>query len=123
MNSPTEALAAFNRSLLEQVMKPFSQDGRPPSSPEMLQSLAASIAKDSQLWLDIQSRYYQKQLELWSAFVSSAPQAPPPKVAEPAPGDRRFRAPEWQQPYFNFLAQSYLLNARLLTELIEGAQL
>jgi polyhydroxyalkanoate synthase len=123
VNSPTEALAAFNRSLLKQVMKPFAQDGRPPSSPEMLQSLTASIAKDSQRWLDIQNRYYQKQLELWSAFTSSAPDAALPKVVEPMPGDRRFRAPEWQQPYFNFLAQSYLLNARWLTEVIESTQL
>jgi hypothetical protein len=79
VNSPTEALAAFNRSLLEQVMKPFSRDGRPPSSPEVMQSLAASIAQDSQRWLDIQNRYYRKQLELWSAFTSQPPDAAPPK--------------------------------------------
>ncbi|HZN25628.1 MAG TPA: class I poly(R)-hydroxyalkanoic acid synthase, partial [Burkholderiales bacterium] len=123
MNSPTEALAAFNRRLLEQVMKPFSRDGTAPSSPEVVQSLAASIAKDSQHWLDIQNRYYQKQLELWTAFTSRGADAAPPKVVEPEAGDRRFRAPEWQQPYFNFLAQSYLLNARWLTEFIESAQL
>jgi len=123
VNSPTEALAAFNRRLLEQVMKPFSRDGTAPSSPEVVQSLAASIAKDSQHWLDTQNRYYQKQLELWTAFTSRGADAAPPKVVEPEAGDRRFRAPEWQQPYFNFLAQSYLLNARWLTEFIESAQL
>ena len=94
-----------------------------PGAPEMLQSLAAGVAHDTERWADIQNRYYQKQLELWSKFAAPAPDAKPPKVVEPDPGDRRFNSPEWQQPYFNFLAQSYLLNARMLNELVEGAQL
>jgi polyhydroxyalkanoate synthase len=123
VNSPTEALAAFNRRLLEQVTKPFAEGGGTPGSPEFIQSLAASLATDTQRWLNIQNRYYQKQLELWSAFASREPDAEAPKIIEPETGDRRFRAPEWKQPFFNFLAQSYLLNARLLTELIEGTPL
>ena len=58
-------------------MQPFAQAGTPLSSSEMMQSLTAGIAKDSQRWLDIQNRYYQKQLELWSAFTSRAPDAEP----------------------------------------------
>src|SRR4051794_18445839 len=123
VNSPTDAFAAFNRRLLEQVMQPFAQAGTTPKSSEIIQSLAAGLAKDTQHWLDIQNRYYQKQLELWSAFSSGAADAEPPKIVEPRPGDRRFRSPEWKQPYFSFLAQSYLLTARWLTELIESAQL
>ena len=120
--SPMETLAAFNQRLLEQVLKPLAGDTAP-QTPEIFQSLAAGLAQDSQRWLEIQNRYYQKQLELWSSFTSGAADAPPAKVVEPEPGDRRFRSPEWQQPYFNFLAQSYLLNARWLNELIESAQL
>jgi polyhydroxyalkanoate synthase len=123
VNSPTEALAAFNRRLLEQVAKPFAQGAGAPTCPEFMQSLAASLATDTQRWADLQNRYYQKQLELWSAFASRAPDAEPPKIVAPEAGDRRFRAPEWQQPFFNFLLQSYLLNARFLTELTEAAQL
>jgi polyhydroxyalkanoate synthase len=122
-NPASQALAAFNQRLLEQVVKPFSQDGTPPSSSELVRSVAAGLIVDSQKWLDVQNRYYQKQLELWSSFASRSDSDPPPKVVEPQAGDRRFRAPEWQQPYFNFLAQSYLLNARALSELVEAAQL
>jgi polyhydroxyalkanoate synthase len=118
-----EALAAFNQRLLEQVVKPLAGDGAAPNTPEVLQSLAAGLAQNSQRWLEIQNGYYQKQLELWNRFTSTKPDAPPPKIVEAEPGDRRFRAPEWQQPYFSFLAQSYLLNARWLTDLVDAAQL
>jgi polyhydroxyalkanoate synthase len=42
----------------------------------------------------------------------------------PERGDRRFQAAEWKEiPYFDFLRQSYLLNARWLTELADAAKL
>src|SRR5690606_11086436 len=90
---------------------------------EIVRSLSAGIAQDTQRWIDIQNRYYQQQLELWTRFSAAEPQAPAPRVVEPESADRRFRAPEWQQPYFSFLAQSYLLNARWLAELMDAAQL
>jgi polyhydroxyalkanoate synthase subunit PhaC len=121
--SPTDALARFNQRLLEQVFRPFTRDGKAPDAPEMVKSLAASVAQAPNEWLDIQNRYYQKQLELWTRFATASPDAAPPKVIEAEPGDRRFRGPEWQQPYFSYLAQAYLLNARWLTELVEHAQL
>src|SRR5688572_25386532 len=122
-NAPMQALADFNRQLLENVMKPLARDGAVPGAPEMVQSLTAAFASDTPRWLDIQSRYYQKQLELWTSIASRAPDAPPPQVVEPDPTDRRFRAAEWQQPYFSLIAQSYLLTARMLGELVEAAQL
>jgi polyhydroxyalkanoate synthase len=97
-SSPADALAEFNRRLLENVMKPMTRDGIAPAAPEMLQSLAAGIALDSQRVLEIQKRYYEKQLALWSGFASKGADASPPNVVEPEPGDRRFRAPEWRQP-------------------------
>jgi polyhydroxyalkanoate synthase len=121
--SPMEALAEFNRQLLLNLVKPITRDSPLLNAPEMVQSLTAGVAHDAERWLEIQNRYYQKQLELWTAYTGQAPDKPPVKVVEAAPGDRRFRAPEWQQPYFSFIAQSYLLNARWLNELVESAQL
>jgi polyhydroxyalkanoate synthase len=118
-----EALAEFNRQLLLNVVKPITRDSPLLNAPEMLQSLTAGVAHDTQHWLEIQNRYYQKQLELWTAYTTQPPDKPPVKVVEAAPGDRRFRAAEWQQPYFSFIAQSYLLNAGWLNELVESAQL
>ena len=121
-NSPMQQLADFNRQLLESVMKPIARDGKVPASPELLQSLTAAFASDPQRWLELQNRYYQKQLELWTNLATKPADAPA-AVVEPDPADRRFRAAEWQQPYFSALAQSYLLTSRWLGELVDGAQL
>ena len=123
IDSPMDALAQFNQRLLEQVFVPLARDGKPLDSSELVKSLAASMAQTPQRWLDIQNRYYEKHLELWKRFASAEPDASAPQVVEAAPGDRRFRAPEWQQPYFSFIAQAYLLNAQWLIELVENAQL
>ena len=120
---PLDALTEFNRQLLEKVVRPLTAGGKAPATPEVLQALAASIAQDPQRWAELQNRFYRQQLELWSAMASASPGEPPPKVVEPERGDRRFRAAEWEQPYFSFLAQSYLLTARLLNEFVDGAQL
>src|SRR2546423_4941662 len=100
--SPMEALAEFNRQLLLNVVKPITRDGRLLNTPEMVQSLTAGVAHDAEGWLEIQNRYYQKRLELWTAYTTHPPANPPVKVVEAARGDRRFRGPEWQQPYFSF---------------------
>ena len=120
--SPMEALTALNSRLLEEIAGPLKRDGKAPDAPEIFKSMVASLAQDTQRWADIQNRYYQKQLELWSKFVPLTPDTKPVKVVEPEAGDRRFKAPEWEQPYFSFLAQSYLLNAQFLTELVQNAQ-
>ena len=45
-------------------------------------------------------------------------------MASPEPGDRRFAAKEWREnPYYDYLKQSYLLAARYLDELVEAAVL
>ena len=121
--APMQALAELNRQLLGRMMKPLAEDGTAPGSAAMLKSLTSAYAADPQRWMDIQSRYYRKQLELWTGLAATAPDAAPPKVVEAEPGDRRFRAADWQQPYWSFLAQSYLLNARMLSDLVEGAEL
>ena len=46
-----------------------------------------------------------------------------PLVA-PEPGDRRFAAKAWREnPFYDYLRQSYLLSARYFNDLVEGAQL
>lgn len=88
---------------------------------EIIKSITAGMARDSKRWFDLQNRYYQAQLELWrSLYDSKAGMAP---VIAPDPADRRFQATEWRNPYFGYLVQAYLLNARLLEEYIDIARL
>ena len=78
-------------------------------------------AADQDKLLQIQRRYWQAQEELLKRLQAGGTQEP---VVEPEPADRRFNAAEWsQQPFFDFLRQSYLLYSRYVIELAETAPL
>ena len=66
----------------------------------------------------LQASYLEQQTRLWSALLAGKPE----RLAEPEPGDRRFSAAEWREnPYYDYLRQSYLLAARYLEQLVEAA--
>ena len=67
-----------------------------------------------------QAAYLEKQTRLWLTMLSGGQDA----VVKPEPGDRRFSGKAWRDnPYYDYLRQSYLLAARYVEELVEGAQL
>jgi polyhydroxyalkanoate synthase subunit PhaC len=75
---------------------------------------AARLAK-------LQAEYLEKQSRLWSSLTRGEGAA---TVIAPEPGDRRFAAKAWREnPYYDYLKQSYLLSAAYLSELAEGAEL
>jgi polyhydroxyalkanoate synthase len=118
-----EGLAAFNRQLFAHVVKPLAADGKTPDVPEMMRALTANLVVNPERSKEIHERYYRQQLALWMRFAAQDSVARAAPIVQPEAGDRRFRAPEWQQPYFSFVAQSYLVNARFLTDLVESAEL
>ena len=67
-----------------------------------------------------QTAYLQQQAQLWTSLLAGSKES----VAAPEPGDRRFSAREWREnAYYDYLRQSYLLAARFVTQVVEGAQL
>jgi hypothetical protein len=59
-----------------------------------------------------------------SRLVGSAASGKRETIIAPEPGDRRFAAKVWQDdPYYDYLKQSYLLAARYLEELVELTKL
>jgi poly[(R)-3-hydroxyalkanoate] polymerase subunit PhaC len=110
-----------------------------PGSPEaLLAAIAGSGNEVTQGWMRVlatapasaaslpwgdpsrQREYFEKQAKLWTALASGKRET----LASPEPGDRRFAAKEWRDnPYYDYLKQSYLLAAQYLEELVEGAQL
>ncbi|MDA0224770.1 MAG: class I poly(R)-hydroxyalkanoic acid synthase [Proteobacteria bacterium] len=82
---------------------------------EQLRQLAATLP-------DVQRTHLEQQARLWSAMLAGGASTPAPDVAPPVPGDRRFSAKAWRDnPYYDYLRQSYLLSARFVTELVERA--
>ncbi len=71
-------------------------------------------------WFQTVTGFYQDQFKLWSNmfYPSSA------TSVEPAPGDRRFSAEQWEEsPLHNYLKQSYLLSSRWLNEMVADSTL
>src|SRR6185436_7833306 len=121
MNEPTDsteaalaAIEALRNQLLTGVVKPLDLNSSFDAA-EVVKSLTAALAQDTERWRELQDRYYRKQLELWAAYAQPEAGSPPQPVVQPDAADRRFRAPEWRnQPYFDYLAQSYLLTGQWL---------
>ncbi|QBR01509.1 PHA/PHB synthase family protein [Paraburkholderia pallida] len=69
-----------------------------------------------------QAHYWQQQMVLYMGMMASAMgQAPEPAV-QPERGDRRFNADAWRDnPWYSLLKQTYLLNSRLLNDMVEAA--
>jgi len=71
-------------------------------------------------WVATVTGFYQDQFKLWLNLWN--PSAEP--VVEAAPGDRRFKAQEWDEsPLHNYLKQSYLLSSRWLTDMVSDSTL
>jgi polyhydroxyalkanoate synthase subunit PhaC len=96
---------------------------RLPDASLVLSDVVRALASEPERVAEIQRRYYRDQLALWVRLMyadSSARQDTP----DPALTDHRFDSPEWRAlPWFDYLRQSYLINSRWLTELLDSAQL
>src|SRR5205085_5464531 len=103
-----------------------------PGSPEgVLAAIAQSGNAMTQGWMRLlssppqlernsalQTEYLEQQAKLWSALLAGG------KESLVDDEDRRFAAREWREnPYFNYLRQSYLLAAKYLEQMVEGAPL
>ena len=121
-DAASASLEALRKRLLAGVAKPLDLDASLDTG-EMIKSLTAGLARDTEHWQEIQNRYYSRQLELWAAYAL-LPAAAPQSVVEPDASDRRFRSPEWhQQPWFEYLAQSYLLTGQWMREVVDHTKL
>jgi len=107
-----EAIAAARNQVLEGWM-PLLQPAAPAAS-------LPSLLPDATKFVAQQRAYLEQQARLWSSLLAGRHES----VAVPDPGDRRFAAREWREnPYYDYLRQSYLLASRFVHELVEGAQL
>jgi polyhydroxyalkanoate synthase len=91
---------------------------------------AAAQNPGSNAWLEqltrgapgLNSDYLQRQAGLWSALLSGAPGGAQAET-KAQPGDRRFASAAWRDnPYYNYLKQSYLLSTRYLMQAVEQVE-
>ena len=68
----------------------------------------------------LQAAYLEKQTRLWTSLLAGRAE----KLVEHQPGDRRFAAREWREnPFYDYLRQSYLLAARYFEDLLDSVEL
>ncbi len=70
-----------------------------------------------------QAELYGGLSEIWRQTLRRYSGESVPPVVPPAPGDKRFASPEWEQsPFFDWLRQSYLYASRWAGEMVEKAE-
>jgi polyhydroxyalkanoate synthase subunit PhaC len=120
MNSPfnmpdeyVQGLVKAGQSLWQALLMPAV----PP-----VQTGAAARSAQSVPLAQLQLNYFQQQFALWTQMMTGAATTEPVAAAER--GDRRFHAADWRDnPTYNLLKQSYLLNSRLIQDVVEAVDL
>src|SRR5688572_15381080 len=80
----------------------------------------SDLQRNSARFGAMQSAYFEKQTRLWTGMLAGSAE----QVAAPRAGDRRFSGKDWlDNPYFNYLRQSYLLASGYLEDLVESCEL
>jgi polyhydroxyalkanoate synthase len=127
MNSPAasppgayQELVKANQALVEDFLRQLPSSGRLEFA-ELMRMLAFGSDAQRGKLRSLQERLYREHLALWGSLLGGGSDTA--KGAAGA-GDHRFDAPEWSAlPFFRYLRQAYLLNARFLDELGELAEL
>jgi polyhydroxyalkanoate synthase len=87
-------------------------------SGEIVAAFAAALAEDPARWESMQQKFYAEHLDLWRRVAQGETSATEDGL------DRRFRAPEWRSlPYFDYMRQAYLVNARWMQTLADAVPL
>ncbi len=107
------------------VLEMFSATGGDDILRQFTQSwteLATRSLEDPGVWVRAIADYQQAQFNLWRNLLTGSTSEKP--VAEPPPGDWRFKSEEWSKnPVFDYIKQSYLLTSGMLTEMAQNAKL
>ncbi len=84
----------------------------------VMHDLVQKMSPPNNAWLGSHSQFYQQQMDLWLGLIGAKPVA---KVAEVNKSDRRFNAPEWETPLFDYIRQNYLVTSKWLIQMVESA--
>ncbi|WP_374489950.1 PHA/PHB synthase family protein [Zoogloea sp.] len=76
---------------------------------------------EAEVLMALQKELAESHARLWASLAQARPGDQVAPTIEPAPGDRRFNAPEWSaSPVFDYIRQAYLLNSDYLNKLADS---
>jgi len=112
------AQGAFAEAALRQAERPAALNPDPfhvtPALTEVMGKLAAQPDRLMRAQADLLSQY----MDLWQATARRVAGEEVQPVVAPTKGDKRFNDPDWNQPVFDVMKQSYLLTSNWLNGLI-----
>jgi polyhydroxyalkanoate synthase len=118
-----QQLGQAQERFADQFLKAIAAGPRPEFG-EIFQSLSAGLQHEARSLAQMQLRYAQDHMRLWSGLLGAGQGAQAEPVVVPEKGDRRFHGAEWKElPFFDFLRQQHLLNTRWVSELVETSHL
>jgi polyhydroxyalkanoate synthase subunit PhaC len=92
---------------------PYSPASEFSAATENLTALGRQWLSDPVRLSEAQSHFVGQFAALWNNVLTRMMGMPVQPLIEPAPGDNRFKDPEWtHNPFFNFVKQAYLLACR-----------
>ena len=107
-------------SLRRMAERPFQGPLDPLNISGVFLSLTRAMGEDRQAVLEAQKAWWRDVTVLWESTALRLLGGKADPLVEPPPGDRRFRAAEWQNnEIFDFLKQSYLLTANAMQEMVD----
>ncbi len=76
---------------------------------------------EAQAWMNLQQDYAARHATLWKSLLDRKSGETSDPVIRAEPGDRRFSSAEWSSsPVFDYIRQSYLLNADFLRRMTDA---
>ena len=102
---------------------PYSVASEVTEATKLFAEIAQHWAADPAKLAETHAALMRDYMQLASTTAQRMMGADALPVAEPEPGDNRFRDPEWSRnPYFDFWKQAYLITTRWLEEVLEKTE-
>src|SRR5262245_52939559 len=99
---------------------PHSLTGEATEAARLFTEIAQHWITDPSRLVETNGALVRDYMELAGSTAQRMLGTPMPPVAEPEPGDNRFKDPEWSRnPYFDFWKQAYLITTRWLEDVLE----
>ncbi len=104
-------------------MGPYSAATEVTEATTTMSDLARQWLADPARFAEAQGTLMRSYAELWNNTVRRMFGEEVSPVAEPGPGDNRFKDPEWSSnPYFDFWKQAYLLTSKWAEDMLENTE-
>ncbi|MEQ8697968.1 MAG: class I poly(R)-hydroxyalkanoic acid synthase, partial [Bauldia litoralis] len=120
-------IAERSQRILEAFLERQKAEGTGPVDPLNVTGafleLTQKILQDPMAVWEMQTRYWQDYMDLWTRSARRFMGEEVEPAIEPPQGDRRFKDSSWtENAAYDFIKQSYLLTSRYITDAVDSVE-